>query len=216
MWRCDPKLKVTVKRFMQGSVACEVRECWSHSCSSVTVHTSGVCVPCPDAVCSAAVKDVFAGGVPQRGCGAAPRQQPKPVCSCALQRFSQESLDFQERISQRSGLGDGTACLPPALHILPKPIITMQVRGCAEPLQTAVSDCPTRLEMQSRTLCCRRHGMRPSRSCSRRSSVLCDARVSAHHDLGARSPPKQLRRRVQRRVDVLIFRGWLFALDSQC
>ncbi len=23
-WRCDPKLRVTVKRFMQGSIACEV------------------------------------------------------------------------------------------------------------------------------------------------------------------------------------------------
>jgi 3-ketoacyl-CoA synthase len=63
-WRCDPKLKVSLKRFMQGSIACE--------------------------------------------------------------RFSQESLDFQERISSRSGLGDGHACLPPALHILPKPIITIQ------------------------------------------------------------------------------------------
>jgi hypothetical protein len=24
LWRCDPKLKVSVKRFMEGSVACEV------------------------------------------------------------------------------------------------------------------------------------------------------------------------------------------------
>ena len=43
------------------------------------------------------------------------------------QRFSEESLAFQERIFERNGLGDGTAALPPALHILPKPIITMQV-----------------------------------------------------------------------------------------
>lgn len=55
---------------------------------------------------------------------------PFAAC-CRMQKFSQESLDFQERISQRNGLGDGKACLPPALHILPKPIITMQVRRTA-------------------------------------------------------------------------------------
>lgn len=48
---------------------------------------------------------------------------------CLLQLFSQESLDFQERIAERSGLGnDCPPSLPPALHILPQPIITMQVQ----------------------------------------------------------------------------------------
>lgn len=86
----------------------------------------------------------------------------KPLRSRALQRFSQESLDFQERISQRSGLGDGTACLPPALHILPKPIITMQVRrsphGRAlrglQQLATTVCRCTTALiSTQTWVLC---------------------------------------------------------------
>jgi hypothetical protein len=70
------------------------------------------------------------------------------LCSCTLQRFSQESLDFQERISQRSGLGDGTACLPPALHILPKPIITMQVQAPLQhSLHSVSSDCPISLDL---------------------------------------------------------------------
>lgn len=33
MWRCDPKLKVTVDRFMQGSVACEVRALCLQGCA---------------------------------------------------------------------------------------------------------------------------------------------------------------------------------------
>jgi len=57
------------------------------------------------------------------------RSNVDAVCCFDLQRFSKDSLDFQERISARSGLGNGHACLPPALHILPKPVITLQARG---------------------------------------------------------------------------------------
>jgi 3-ketoacyl-CoA synthase len=42
----------------------------------------------------------------------------------AAQKFSQESLEFQRRISQRNGLSEETY-LPPALHTLP-PVVTME------------------------------------------------------------------------------------------
>ena len=41
-----------------------------------------------------------------------------------LQKFSEESLEFQRRISQRNGLSEETY-LPPALHTLP-PVVTME------------------------------------------------------------------------------------------
>ena len=42
----------------------------------------------------------------------------------ALQKFSEESLEFQRRISQRNGLSEETY-LPPALHSL-MPTVTME------------------------------------------------------------------------------------------
>ena len=40
-----------------------------------------------------------------------------------MQFYTQESLDFQERISQRNGLGQ-TTCFPPSLHLEP-PVCNM-------------------------------------------------------------------------------------------
>lgn len=48
---------------------------------------------------------------------------PDRVCT-PLQKFSEESLEFQRRISQRNGLSEETY-LPPALHSLP-PTVTME------------------------------------------------------------------------------------------
>lgn len=41
-----------------------------------------------------------------------------------MQKFSEESLEFQRRISQRNGLSEETY-LPPALHSLP-PTVSME------------------------------------------------------------------------------------------
>ena len=61
---------------------------------------------------------------------AAPIGHPYPL-SCIIpssaprpQKFSDESLEFQRRISQRNGLSEETY-LPPALHTLP-PNVTME------------------------------------------------------------------------------------------
>ncbi len=51
------------------------------------------------------------------------RHCPHRVCA-PLQKFSEESLEFQRRISQRNGLSEETY-LPPALHTLP-PVVTME------------------------------------------------------------------------------------------
>ena len=45
-------------------------------------------------------------------------------CAPPAQKFSEESLEFQRRISQRNGLSEETY-LPPALHTLP-PVVTME------------------------------------------------------------------------------------------
>lgn len=42
----------------------------------------------------------------------------------SLQKFTEESLEFQRRISQRNGLGEETY-LPPALHMDP-PVVNME------------------------------------------------------------------------------------------
>jgi 3-ketoacyl-CoA synthase len=42
-----------------------------------------------------------------------------------VQKFSEESLEFQRRISQRNGLSEETY-LPPALHMQPKPVVNME------------------------------------------------------------------------------------------
>ena len=43
---------------------------------------------------------------------------------CAPQRFSEDSLEFQRRISQRNGLSEQTY-LPPAMHMQP-PCVNME------------------------------------------------------------------------------------------
>ena len=50
--------------------------------------------------------------------------QPLTGHAAPLQKFSEESLEFQRRISQRNGLSEETY-LPPALHTLP-PVVTME------------------------------------------------------------------------------------------
>ena len=43
-----------------------------------------------------------------------------------VQLFSEESLEFQNRIARRSGLGDGLTAMPPSLFFDP-PLTTMQL-----------------------------------------------------------------------------------------